>query len=312
MIINLYLKKTQNRFYLIKYFNLLCVISFICSTQISFSQSSDYNRPEITVLFSNPYDLGPTASDVIQRFRKPESIKFSYIEHYGGGNISPLYKIPSDWYVQKELFRFKDNYDLSDKQSIPHFPNVDYNQVDNPIAKFSFIEASENPDVYLKDYSKEIFRFIFTSVENDYTFKLDRIVKRTMINANDYLINLSKEVARGDNIIKDNIKIVFDNIYIVGIELDSYKFDRSIGWETLKAKVYLFKLDYSTILNNNDFWRDCFSSINSADKFSKYEKDIKITLLKNSNIQAVINSSKGMSINSVYYQFMEGVFKKFN
>jgi hypothetical protein len=299
-------------FHLLKYSCVLFFISFIISTQLCYSQSNDYSRPEITILVSNPYDLGSIASEFVQRFKKPELIKFSYIDHYGSGNISPLYKIPSDWYVQKELFRFKDNYDLSDKQSIPHFPNVDYNKVDDPITKISFIEASKNPGFYLKDYSKEILRFIFSSEEKDRKFTLDRIVNRTMINANDNLIKLSQEVARGDNIIKDNIKTVFDNIYIVGIELDSYKFDRSIGWETLKAKVYLFKVDYSTILNNSDFWKDCFTSINSWDKLTKYENDIKITLLKNSNIQAVRNSSKGMSINSLYYQFMEGVFKKFN
>jgi hypothetical protein len=306
-----YFIEIQNIILATNYFKYFFIFSLLFSTQICFGQSSDYNRPEITVLISNPYDLGPTASEVVQRFKKPELIRFSYVEHYGSGNISPLYKIPSDWYVPKELFRFKDNYDFSDKQSIPHFPNVDYNKVDNSAVKFSFIEASLEPEIYLKEYSKEILRFIFSAEGKSSNFKLDRIVKRTMINANDYLINLSKEVARGDNIIKDDLKTVFDNIYIVGIELDSYKLDRT-GWETFKAKVYLFKIDYNAILNNNDFWKDCFSSNNSADNLNKYERDIKILLLKKSNIEAVINSSKGMSINSLYYQFMEGVFKKFN
>jgi hypothetical protein len=266
------------------------------------SQQSEFNRPQITIIVEKAKGSGTEAED-FSIFMSLPKLNSNYIAISG----TDYWWIPKDWDINRDFFRYSDEYDENLYTQLPYFNKVDYNSVSSHLFLNSLDEAVLRPHDYLLNYSSEILEYIFAKKNN--TFSLDRIVKRSMYNARDAALRLSENVQRGDAIIKDDLDRILNNIYIVGIKILSYKVDKQQN-NTVNGNAYLFKLDYSEVVNNPNFWANCFKKNNTTACFN--QSSIKISFLKKTSISAIWSDKRNMTMHSGFYQFIENIFKSFN
>jgi len=265
-----------------------------------FSQQSEFNRPQLTIIVEKAEGRGAEDFSIFMSLPKVTS---KYIAIVG----TDYYWIPKEWEIDRDFFRYSDEYDEDLATKLPFFNKVDYNNVSSHLFSSSLDEAVLRPNDYLLNYSCEILENIFAKKNNQ--FSLDRITKRSLYNARDAALRLSENVQRGDAIIKDDLDRIFNNIYIVGLKVVLYKVDKQ-QTITVKGIAYLFKIDYSEVINNSDFWANCFKrNDNITPCFNK--NSIKISFLKKAPVSAIW-SGKKMTMHSGFYQLIENIFKSFN
>ena len=184
----------------------------LLSTLQSFSQTNEFNRPQITIIVEHQKNLGKEAED-FSIFMSLPKINCPYLT-IAGTNYA---WIPNDWGIDRDFFRYKDEYDENKYTQLPYFNKVDYNSINSQLFPHSLDEASKRPADYLTDYSAQIFDYIFAKSNN--TFSLDRVIKRSLYNARDAAFRLSENVQRGDAIIKDDLEKIFQNVFVVGLKV---------------------------------------------------------------------------------------------
>ena len=122
-------------------------------------------------------------------------------------------------------------------------------------------------------------------------FNFVRLNNRSIINAKDNEIELSKSVQRGVNIIKDNIDKILSNVFIIGITPIGLKNKKS-GLLEIEFSVITFKISYKPLFDDESFWSNCFEQnkfhlcMENRDKSIINMQDIKtIKIEVDSNIE---------------------------
>jgi len=270
----------------------------------TYSQQSEFNRPQITLLIEHQKSLGDDAEN-FSIFMSFPKINCPYLTIAGTDYLF----IPKEWPIERDFFRYKDEYDEQNYTQLPYFNKVDYNSIKSQLFTYSMDDAAQKPNEYLLSQSAEIFEYIFAKSNN--TFSIERIVKRSVYNARDAALRLSENVQRGDAIIKDDLDRIFNNIFIVGLKILSYKVDKHQS-KFVKCNVYLMKVDYSKIINSSNFWTNCFKSQITTPCYDK--NDIKINFIKKSSISAAWSEAEkyNQTMHSGFYQLIQGIFTSFN
>jgi hypothetical protein len=165
-------------------------------------------------------------------------------------------KFPNQIY--QPLFNYANNSYVDNKDSnvVPIFSQFEYNPVNKAKVDFSFLEIYNEPKESILPYAIDILQYNFNS-NGSIPYNFDRINKRSLINAKDNEFELSKNVQRGDNIIKDDIVKIFSNVFIIGVEPIGFKIKKSKLLE-LEFSITTFKIVYDLLLLDESFWNNCF------------------------------------------------------
>ncbi|MBM3418001.1 MAG: hypothetical protein FJY17_03640 [Bacteroidetes bacterium] len=221
------------------------------------AQNRYYNRPQVTFLFHNSFNNSEFFNELIDSLSK-KFINLPMFPEETERLRKETGKFPNQVYFP--LFNYDNNsyVDNKDSNSVPIFSQFEYNPVDKAKVAFSFLEIYNEPKESILPYAIEILQYNFNSNgSNPYNF--DRINKRSLINAKDNEFELSKNIQRGDNIIKDDIDKIFSNVFIIGVEPIGFKIKKSKLIE-LEFLIITFKIVYDFLLLEESFWNNCFQS----------------------------------------------------
>jgi hypothetical protein len=269
----------------------------------SYSQDIEFNRPQITFLFSTPSN-DPNIINYIN-YISNSKIKSNLFDIITGSGANVIQNKSS--LEVRDFLRYNDFYD----NLLPFFNQVEFNQVANPKVDFSINEVKNNNKLLLLNSVNDIFNFMFNASE-DKKLKLDRFFIRSVLNAKQSDIALSENVTRGKDIITDNILKLTNQIYIAIIEYNHWKVDAN-NYTTLKSKVLLYRIDFSKFLNinNTQFWGN-FNNPVQNDLIS--EKDFDIHFVASTSLKSFtknLGNTEGQ-FNSLFYQDLEQFFNNLN
>jgi len=234
------------------------------------AQNRYYNRPQVTFLFHNSFNNSEFFNELIDSLSK----KFIYLPLFSSEDTELLRKKTGKFpnQIYSPLFNYDNNSYVDNKDSniFPIFSQFEYNPVDKAKVAFSFLDIFNEPKEAILPYAIEILQYNFNSNgSNPYNF--DRINKRSLINAKDNEFELSKNIQRGDNIIKDDIDKIFSNVFIIGVEPIGGKLKKSKLIE-LEFSIMTFKIVYDFLLLDESFWNNCFQ--NKALSLCQEKKDL--------------------------------------
>jgi hypothetical protein len=230
-------------------FFLLLILSNLKIT----AQNKYLNRSQITFLFHNPFSSSTFYNELIDSLSKSKI----YLPMFSS-DMQKNAKLPKQLY--QPLFNYETNYEITitaeNETTYPIFNQFDYNAVEKPKIDFSFLDILENPNK-LRDYAVEILQYNFNAnAKTEYNFV--RLSKRALYNAKDNDVILSSNSILGDNIIKDNIDKIFENVFIIGIEPISSKTNIYKLLE-IEFAVMIFKINYDLLFDDDTFWSTCFN-----------------------------------------------------
>jgi hypothetical protein len=279
---------------------LLFILYNLFSSSI-FSQNLEFNRPQITFLYTNSSKNNVEIEKYID-FISSHNFNANLVEIANGVNIIQN----KSNLEERDYLRYNDFYEGSP----PFFNQVEFNQVSNPKVNFSIEELNANKKKLLLKTVNDIFKFIFNVGKGD-NLNLDRFFIRAVLNAKQSDIKLSENVARGKNIITDNILKLTNQIYIALIDYDKWKLD-GVGYINTKSKVAVYRIDFNKVLNNSNFWKNKFSNKINDDLLT--EEDFDVFYLKSTSLKSVtkdIGESNNL-YKTLYYQDLEQFFNNLN
>ena len=144
---------------------IIIVLVLSCSVNFeSFSQVNEFNRPQITLLIETAKALSQEAEQ-FSTFISAPKINSSFINIMGTHYAS----IPSDWYINRDFFRYKDEYEEDRYTKIPYFNKVDYNSISSQLYLKSLDDAAQQPSDFLTEYASEVFDYIFKKTNNKFS-----------------------------------------------------------------------------------------------------------------------------------------------
>ena len=277
----------------------LLIIIFYLLNLTCFGQSIEFNRPQITFLFSNSSSKNPELNNYVD-YISTHQINSNIVQIANGSNII----INSSNLEFRDYLRYKDSY----VGTLPFFNQVEYNQVSNPKINFSIDDINKNKNNLLLKTVNDIFKFIF-NVGYDGQMKLDRFYSRAILNAKNSDKILAENVARGNNIITDNILKLTNQMYIVVIQYENAKIETS-NYLKVKSKVAVYRVDFSKILNSPIFWKNFNNRVQGN---ILGENDFNLYLVKTTTIKSVAkNTADATVFNSLFYQDLEQFFNNVN